>query len=197
MNFHDSRVVFSIAFLVMAGTSAHAGNRLGLSAGIVSTSFSITPSAAVQSKTGITLAASIEKEWEGIFSFEAGFGYVPKSFKVSTYQQTSHYLNVPLLVKTKLPTFGPFTPFVAAGPEISYLLGEYYSILIAAVPLNKFDFSFNVSAGIESALIPFVATYIRAGYSTGLLNVVDQVAVPGGSARSKVLALTVGMILPL
>lgn len=191
-------VAFCICVVVTAlDATAHAGTRLELSAGFVSTNFSVTPAQNLDSKSGLTLNASLEVEWMGLFSFEPGIGYVPKGYSLGTFNEVAHTLDLPLLVKAKFPRVGPFTPFVNAGPELGYVVTTYYSTYLGGVSFKDFDLALQVGGGFELSAMPGVSMFLRGAYSLGLINVVDQSLNAGVSGKSRVVLLTVGLILPL
>jgi hypothetical protein len=192
------KITLVLLVLLASQATAHAGNQLSLGIGVVSSSFSTTPASANMSgATGLTLGAALELDagLGELLTIEPGIAYVPRGFSVGTFDQTVHYLDVPILLKATLPVVGPLIPFVAAGPGVGYELTTYASVLVGMVIVKKLDFTANVAAGFESSILPFVKTYVRAGYSLGLTNVLDA-PTAGSEAKTRALLVTTGLVLP-
>lgn len=189
---------FLTALLILASSIAHAESRLELGAGLAVSGLSVTPSnSAMTGHTGLTVGARLDSDLSGIFSFETGLGYVPKGFNVASFNQVIHYLDVPLMVKARLPMLGEITPFVSGGLGVGYEATTYSSILIGMLIVKSFDLTMNVAGGFEYPFIAGYPTFLRVGYSLGLLNAIDQDAHPGAEAKTKALLITTGISIPL
>lgn len=183
---------------MFACSSAQAGNRLELGAGLAASSFSTTPdSPGLKGHSGFTAGARFDMDLGGIFSLEPGIGYVPKGFSSGTFDQVVHYLDIPVMVKARMPKFGLFTPFVAVGPGLGYEVTTYASVLVGMVIVKNFDLMMNFAAGVEASFIPKIPVFFRVGYSLGLLNVIDQDSNPGLEAKTRAFLITTGVSIPL
>jgi hypothetical protein len=82
------------------------------------------------------------------------------------------YLEIPVLLKLKIPFPGPITPYAFAGPNIGVLLsatdetnGQETDV---KDQLNSTDFALDFGAGVSFNVAPLIDLLIDARYSIGL-----------------------------
>lgn len=114
---------------------------------------------------------------------EAGIGSRGASYEVSMMGNTSesetqlYYLDFPLLLKVRIPTYSPVMPAFAAGPQLSVCVaaeaddGDNEQDLRDNI--SDVDFGFATSAGLDIE-VPFGFMTVEIRYGMGFLTISED-----------------------
>jgi opacity protein-like surface antigen len=160
--------------------------KLGVRAGLNIASLSWDPELPSvidkSSRTGFKFGALAELGFVPMFAIQIEPMYVQKGGNISAGGQESKnnlsYLEIPILLKLKIPTPGPITPYVFAGPNIGILLsassetgGQSTDI---KDEISSTDFALDLGAGVGFKVAPLVVLIIDARYSLGLSDIFND-----------------------
>lgn len=131
------------------------------------------------SRIGFKFGAMAEMGFIPMFALQIEPMYVQKGGKLSLPGQEITnkltYLDIPILLKLKLPVPGPVTPYAFAGPSIGILLsassetgGQDTDI---KDQLSSTDFGLDFGAGVAFDVAPLVSLMLDARYSLGLSDI--------------------------
>lgn len=162
--------------------------KLGVRGGLNIASLSWDPAlpAPVESssRTGFKFGAMVELGFIPMFALQIEPMYVQKGGKINVPGQEITnkltYLDIPILLKLKLPLPGPLTPYAFAGPSIGILLsassesgGEDTDI---KDQLSSTDFALDFGAGAALDVAPLVSLMLDVRYSLGLSDIFNDTA---------------------
>ncbi len=139
------------------------------------------------SLTGFKFGAMAELGFIPMFALQIEPMYVQKGGKLSAFGEEITnkltYLDIPILLKLKLPLPGPLTPYVFAGPSIGILLsasseagGQDTDI---KDQLSSTDFGLDFGAGAALDVAPLVSLMLDVRYSLGLSDIFNDTAKQG------------------
>ncbi|MCC6995702.1 MAG: PorT family protein [Deltaproteobacteria bacterium] len=186
-----------VALLSQAST-ARAEVRLGLGLGVNSSWYSVSPEPpSLDGKTGVIAGGFLEVGLSRMFAVQPGLRYTQKGFASAGYDQTEHYVEVPLLVKAQFRATAKVLPYVIAGPNLGYEAASYYSVLAAGVLFEKLDVALDLGAGVTFEVSPRLNVFLQSCVSLGLVNVVDTSEHPDTSASSRGIQVSGGVSIRL
>ncbi|MEJ2613363.1 MAG: porin family protein [Ignavibacteriaceae bacterium] len=154
--------------------------KLGVRAGLNLANLSFDPelpsTVDKSSRVGFKFGAMAELGFIPMFAIQVEPMYVMRGAKFTqgSVEQTwkFSYLEIPVLLKLKIPTPGPITPYAFAGPNIGILLsandetnGHETDI---KEHINSTDFALDFGAGVSFNIAPLLDFLIDGRYSIGL-----------------------------
>lgn len=179
------RVGLVVAMLLHAAV-AQAEVRLGLGLGMNSSWYSVSPEpASLDGRTGAIAGGFLEIGLSRMFAVQPGLRYTQKGFASGDYNQTEHYVEVPLLVKAQFRATPKVFPYVIAGPNLGYEFAVHFSNTLGAVLFNDLDVALDMGGGVTFEVSPKVNVFLQGCFSLGLINVVNTDDEPGTSAKSR------------
>jgi hypothetical protein len=127
------------------------------------------------------------------FYLETGLRYTSYGFSGSvsgiSVSEDAHYLEIPILAKPTLD-LGTIRPYLLAGPEVGFKIGESASVSIPGQSVNvstsffkTVNFSADLGAGAEIPVAANVRAFVQFDYELGFLNVFQDSV--GGSAHTR------------
>ncbi len=152
------------------------GARVGLNLANLSFDPDLPANVDKSSRVGFKFGAMAELGFIPMFALQVEPMYVMRGAKFTqgSIEETwkFSYLEIPILLKLKIPTPGPITPYIFAGPNIGILLsatdeagGQDTDI---KDQLSSTDFALDFGAGVGFNIAPFIDLLIDARYSLGL-----------------------------
>ena len=179
------RVGLVVAMLLHAAV-AQAEVRLGLGLGMNSSWYSVSPEpASLDGRTGAIAGGFLEIGLSRMFAVQPGLRYTQKGFASGDYNQTEHYVEVPLLVKAQFRATPKVFPYVIAGPNLGYEAASYYAVLAAGVLFDKLDVALDLGGGVTFKISPKLDVFLQSCFSLGLINVVDTSIEEDTTAKSR------------
>jgi hypothetical protein len=158
------------------------GARVGLNIANLSFSPDLPSAVDKSSRIGFKFGAAAELGFIPMFAVQIEPMYVMKGAKFSangaeeTFKYS--YLEIPILLKLKIPTPGPVTPYAFAGPNIGIFLSGTDEYTGGSEDLKDFtssvDFALDIGAGVSFDIAPFTSLLIDARYSLGLSNIFND-----------------------
>lgn len=134
------------------------------------------------SRTGFKFGALAELGFIPMFAIQVEPMYVQKGGDFTQFGQEIKnnltYLEIPILLKLKIPIPGPINPYVFAGPNIGFLLsasseagGQSTDI---KDEISSTDFALDMGAGVGFKVAPLVVLILDARYSLGLSDILND-----------------------
>ncbi len=105
------------------------------------------------------------------------------------------YLEIPILLKLKIPTPGGVSPYVYAGPDIAFLLSANETDEPNGYPSSDSDqkdftsstnFGLDLGAGVGFNVAPLISLIVDARYALGLSNVLSDKGQQQSGSNQKV-----------
>ena len=166
-----------------SSTFAQLPFKLGVRAGLNLANLSFDPelpsTVDKSSRVGFKFGAMAELGFIPMFALQIEPMYVSRGAKFTQGPAEEtwkfSYLEIPILLKLKIPTPGPITPYAFAGPNIGILLsandetnGQETDI---KDQVNSTDFALDFGAGVSFNIAPLLDLLIDARYSLGLSEI--------------------------
>jgi hypothetical protein len=155
------------------------------------------PMATIKSRVGFTggiflafnMGSVVTIQWEALYTMKgATYTALDDSYTDKLY---GDYIEIPLLLKLKIPTPG-IQPFVFAGPSVGFKLSE--KIEENGVPLEGKLFKNNDYGAIFGAGLNLGRSFmIDVRYSLGLQKVIDTIGGDPVDYKNGVFAATIGI----
>lgn len=184
--------------ILVQSTVARAEVRLGLGLGVNSSWYSVSPEpASLDGRTGVIAGGFLEIGLSKMFALQPGLRYTQKGFASGDYNQTEHYVEVPLLVKAQFRATPKVFPYVIAGPDIGYEAAVHFSSLAGAVLFNDLDVALDMGGGVTFKISPKLDVFLQGCFSLGLINVVNTSDQPDTTAKSRGIQVTGGVSIRL
>ncbi len=165
---------------------------MGIEAGINLSNINVTPTFNTNSRTGMMVGGYAEIGVSDIVYIRPGLRYVMKGFSSGgngvTYTDRLSYLEIPLLLKVRLP-LAKVKPYFMAGPTLGIQLsaseeatnGVQTQESDAGQVFESVDFGLFFGSGMDFKVAANTEMFFGAGYSLGLSNVVK---LPGVTAKN-------------
>ncbi len=171
---HRALRVGLVVGILLHATMAQAEVRLGLGLGMNSSWYSVSPEPpSLDGKTGVIAGGFLEVGLSEMFALQPGLRYTQKGFAYTGFNQTEHYVEVPLLVKAQFRATPKVFPYVIAGPNLGYEAAVYFSNYLGAVLFNDLDVALDMGAGVTFKISPKLDVFFQGCFSLGLINVID------------------------
>jgi opacity protein-like surface antigen len=195
-----------VSNLLLLSYPAHSQIKLGIQLGANSANVKVTNNIFEFDNTTHFMGGVLaEFKISNMFYIQPEFNYLPKGvmgnsnmYYARKADYTFNYYEIPINVLAKFDT-GDFTPFLFAGPSLSFLskatlkiddhpaFGEEANI---SKDLKKTDFSINFGAGVELNLSNSIDLFIIARYSLGIIDIpIDSY----GEFKTRGIAITAGL----
>jgi hypothetical protein len=154
---------------------------LGVEGGINIANVSTTPSINLNSRTGFMIGGFADIGISRIAAIKPGVRYIVKGFTGSgnglTISENLHYIEIPLLVKFRIP-LNEVKPYFEAGPTLAIQLsasedqtfGTQAQTYDAGFLYESIDFGLYFGSGVEFNLGNKISMFTGGGYSLGLSN---------------------------
>ena len=195
---HRGLRVGLVVGMLLHATMARAEVRLGLGLGMNSSWYSVSPEpASLDGRTGVIAGGFLEIGLSKMFAVQPGLRYTQKGFASGDYNQTEHYVEVPLLVKAQFRATPKVFPYVIAGPNFGYEAAVHFSNYLGAVLFNDLDVALDMGGGVTFKTSPKLSVFLQGCFSLGLINVVNTDDEPGTSAKSRGIQVTGGVSIRL
>jgi len=178
------KTIFTAIFLLIfsaAGSYAQDVG-MGIEGGINLANLNITPAFNTNSRTGFMVGGFADIGVSRVISIKPSVRYIVKGYTVQgqnfSYSQTYNYIEIPMLIKAKLP-INYVKPYIEAGPTLGIQLsasselqanqqvtdtdqGAYFSTI---------DFGLYFGSGAEYRVAHNIDLFTGFGYSLGLTNI--------------------------
>jgi opacity protein-like surface antigen len=133
-------------------------------------------------------------EGEAVDGFGQPLGKAKSTTKVS-------FLEMPILIKGKIPTGGPITPVIFAGPSIGFKMSATNTFEVAGQTqdtdlkdqIKSTDFGLQLGGGVEFAATRQVHVAADVRYGLGLTNLAKEVAGAAQQQTAKTRGLMFGV----
>ncbi len=155
---------------------------LGIEGGINLSNINVTPNFNTNSRTGLMVGGYAEIGLSDIVYIRPGLRYVMKGFSSSgngvTFTDRLSYLEIPLLLKVRLP-LAKVKPYFMAGPTLGIQLsaneeatnGVQTQEGDASAVFETVDFGLFFGSGMDFKVAANTEMFFGAGYSLGLSNI--------------------------
>lgn len=177
------KILFTIVLAVIISSTALKAQEtgLGIEGGINISNVSTTPSVNLNSRTGFMVGGYADIGISRIASIKPGIRYIVKGFTGSgnglTISENMHYIEIPLLVKFRIP-LNEVKPYFEAGPTLAIQLSASEDQTFGAQSQNfdagflyeSIDFGLYFGSGVEFSLGNRISMFTGGGYSLGLSN---------------------------
>lgn len=170
-----------IAVIISSSAVKSQETGLGIEGGINISNVSTTPSVNLNSRTGFMIGGFADIGVSRIASIKPGVRYIVKGFTSSgngsTISENLHYIELPLLVKFRIP-LNEVKPYFEAGPTLAIQLsasedqtfGTQAQNYDAGFLYETIDFGLYFGSGVEFNVGNKIAMFTGGGYSLGLSN---------------------------
>ncbi len=157
---------------------------MGLEGGINLANISTTPMFNTTSKTGFMIGGFADIGVSNVVSIKPGARFIMKGYTFqnqlgSIFTESYSYIEVPLMIKAKIP-LNQVRPYFEAGPTVSMQLsatgeatvnGQVQQSSDNSLSYNTIDFGLYFGGGAEFKVAPGVELFTGFGYSLGLTNI--------------------------
>ena len=156
---------------------------MGIEGGINLANISTTPVFKTTSKTGFTVGGFADIGVSNVVSIKPGARFIMKGFSFqnqfgTNYTESYSYIEVPLMIKAKIP-LNQVKPYFEAGPTVSIQLSATGESTVNgqvqtqdfSASYNAIDFGLYFGSGIEFRVAPGMDLFTGFGYSLGLTNI--------------------------
>lgn len=173
---------FIAAVLSVASNVYSQSTTMGLEGGINLANLSITPTFNTNSKTGFMVGGFADIGVSRVVSIKPSVRYISKGFSQQgtgfSYSQTYSYIEMPLLIKAKLP-LQHVKPYIEVGPTLGIQLSASSELQLNGQVENldqgaffsAIDFGLYFGSGAEFRVSPGIDIFSGFGYSLGLTNI--------------------------
>ncbi len=177
-----------LLFFLSSTVFAQLPFRLGIKGGLNIANLSFDPALPTgndnKARTGFLGGAMVEFNIAPWFAIQVEPTYITKGCKLTTNNSSYevnvklNYLEIPVLLKLKIPSPGKINPYIIAGPSIGFRLSAN-----TETPAGEFDvknetqstdFALDFGAGAGIYIAPFIDLVIDARYSLGLSNLLNN-----------------------
>jgi opacity protein-like surface antigen len=160
--------------------------KLGVRAGLNIASLSWDPELPSgvdkSSRTGFKFGALAELGFIPMFALQVEPMYVQKGGSINAGGEETKinlaYLEIPILLKLKIPTPGPITPYIFAGPNIGISLSASTESGSQDTDIkdeiSSTDFALDLGAGVGFKVAPLIVLMVDARYSLGLSDIFND-----------------------
>ncbi len=197
-------VVAGLACLMLAPQAARADVQFGLHAGVNSAKLTGDDTAdldsLLKSKVGFVGGVFVAFNLSRMFAVQLEVNYTMKGVEATfvdtiefNEKLTSNYIEIPLLLKLKIPT--PLvSPFVFAGPAVGFKLSEKATVNGESMPIEEAIFKNNDYGAIFGAGLDIGRHFFAdVRYSLGLQKVLAGIDLTDLDVKNGVFSATVGI----
>jgi Outer membrane protein beta-barrel domain len=182
MKFTKLVAAFVLAVMSVVTNIYSQSTSMGIEGGINLANISTTPVFNTTSKTGFTVGGFADIGVSKVVSIKPGVRYIMKGYtfqnQLGSYTESYSYIEVPLMIKAKIP-LNQVKPYFEAGPTISMQLsangeatnnGQVQTEDNTAF-YNTIDFGLYFGSGVEFRVAPNMDLFTGFGYGFGLTNI--------------------------
>ncbi|MDO8549041.1 MAG: porin family protein [Ignavibacteria bacterium] len=215
--------ILTVSLLLSSSSLAQFGFKIGPKAGINLANLSFDPDLQSgiekSSKLGFKFGAAVELGFIPMFAVQIEPMYVQKGAKVEgpifvdqnnqpvngsvTFNAT--FIEIPILLKLKIPTPGGISPYFFVGPDIGILLSSNQEFEAPGFnqendtkeTTSSIDFVLDIGAGVGFSVGPIVVLTFDARYALGLSDLNDNPQNSNQSIKSTGIQILVGAMFGL
>ncbi len=172
---------------IQAQTHISVGARAGLNFANLSFDPDVTGGITKSSRTGFMFGGAFEVGFTPMFALQIEPMYATGGSELSgqggkvTFKPS--YIEIPILLKLKVPVAGSITPYAFVGPNIAFVMSSKELVEITNTPSSEVDlkdqttsinFSLDFGAGAGFKVAPLTTILLDVRYSLGLANVLND-----------------------
>ncbi len=168
-----------MALLALFGVSQAQAEGFGVHGGFNFAEISSTPATSTDTHFGWVLGGHYDLDLAPFFVLEPGLQFAQRGYDFAlagvSFSATYSYLEIPVLVKAKIPA-GPIVPVILAGPNFGLKLGSSCSVdnspgaSCTMNSVSSVNFGLDLGAGLEFPLVAGTA-FFDVRYHLGLSDV--------------------------
>lgn len=194
-------ILAALALIMMSPLNSFSQETgMGIEGGLNLANLNLTPTFNTNSKTGFMVGGFADIGVSKIVSIKPSVRYIVKGFTQSgtgfSYSQTYSYIEMPLLIKAKLP-LRHVKPYIEAGPTLGIQLSASSELTTAAgvtesdegAFFTAIDFGLYFGSGAEFRVAPGTDIFTSFGYALGLTNISKNTT----SAKTNGFQITAGV----
>lgn len=182
MKYFKTFLAVIIAVLISSGTIKAQNVGLGIEGGLNLANLNLTPTFNTNSRTGFMIGGFADIGVSRVISIKPAVRYIVKGYtsqgQAFNYSQTYSYIEMPLLIKAKLPV-NYVKPYIEAGPTLGIQLSassEYQANgqvtdMDQGAYFSAIDFGLYFGSGAEFRVAPNTDIFTSFGYALGLTNI--------------------------
>ena len=197
-----SLLIFSFLLLfafcnIQAQTNMSFGGSVGLNISSASFSPDLPSAVSKSSRTGFRVSGIMEIGFVPMFALQIEPTYATGGVKETgplfqtqlgqvvngSITSKTSYIQIPILLKLKIPVAGPVSPYVVAGPDIGFLMSAKETDEPNGYPssegdikdnLKSLNFALDFGAGVGYKLVPKTTLTFDVRYSLGLSDIASD-----------------------
>ena len=175
--------MFIIAAVITVFSNVYSqSTSMGIEGGINLANLNLTPTFNTNSKTGFMVGGFADIGVSKVVSIKPSVRYIVKGFSQQgtgySYSQTYSYIEMPLLIKAKLP-LNQVKPYIEVGPTVGIQLSASSELqangqvedLDQSAFFSAIDFGLYFGSGAEFRVAPNTDIFTSFGYALGLTNI--------------------------
>lgn len=183
MRFTKLIAVFVLTVMSFVTNTYSQSTGMGIEGGINLANISTTPVFNTNSKTGFTVGGFADIGVSNVVSIKPGARFILKGYTFqnqfgSSVTESYSYIEVPLMIKAKIP-LNKVRPYFEAGPTVSIQLSASGETNINgqvqtfdnSTLYNTIDFGLYFGSGVEFRVAPDIDLFTGFGYSLGLTSI--------------------------
>ena len=216
-------ILITAAFIFSSNSFAQFGFKIGPKAGINIANLSFDPDLQSgidkSSKLGFKFGAAVELGFIPLFAIQIEPMYVQKGAEIEgpifvdqnnqpvngSVKFNAAFIEIPILLKLKLPTPGGISPYFFVGPDIGILLSSnqeyeapgFNQEVDTKETTSSIDFVLDIGAGVGFSVGPALMLTFDARYALGLSDLNDDPQDSNQSIKSTGIQILVGAMFGL